>query len=107
MPRHVVHYLRKERRKRALSQADICALLDAPWKSKVSRYERQQKLPPLETALAFEVILKKPISEIFGGAYAKTLRDVRRRARQLLIADDHVPPTRRFRRRRSLEQIAA
>jgi transcriptional regulator with XRE-family HTH domain len=107
MPRHVVHYLRKERRKRALSQADICALLDARWKSKVSRYERQQKLPPLETALAFEAILKKPVSEIFGGAYAKALKDVRRRARHLLIADDHVPPTRRLRRRRSLEEIAA
>jgi transcriptional regulator with XRE-family HTH domain len=107
MPRQVVHYLRKERRKRALSQADICALLDAPWKSKVSRYERQQKLPPLETALAFEAILRKPIAEIFGGAYEKTLKDVRRRARHLLISADDVPATRRLRRKRSLEQIAA
>jgi transcriptional regulator with XRE-family HTH domain len=107
MPRNVVHYLRKERRKRALSQADMCALLAARWKSRISRYEREQKLPPLETALAFEAIYKKPVSEIFGPAYGKILKDVRRRAEHLLATDAGVPSTRRFRRRRALEEITA
>jgi len=107
MSQNVAHRLRKERRRHAYSQADVCALLGAAWKSKISRYERQQALPPLETALAFEAIYGKPVAELFSGSYARVREDVRRRARKLVEENAAVPSLRRLRRTRSLQKIAA
>lgn len=107
MSQTVAHRLRKERRRHAYSQADICALLGAAWKSKISRYEQHGALPPLETALAFEAIYGKPIAELFGGTYANVREDVRRRARKLLDESADIPALRRTRRAKSLEKIAA
>jgi transcriptional regulator with XRE-family HTH domain len=106
MPRKLAHYLRNERRRNALTQADIAALLDVPWKQRVGWYERG-KLPPIETALALEAIFGKPISELLGGTYDKIAFDVRRRAQDLLARDQARETPRRTRRKRSLTRIAA
>lgn len=106
MPRKLTHYLRSERRLNALTQADIAALLDAPWKQRVGWYERG-KLPPIETALALEAIFGKPVSELLGGAYDEIARGVRRRAQNLLARHDANETPRRLRRKRSLLRIAA
>jgi transcriptional regulator with XRE-family HTH domain len=106
MPRKLVHYLRNERRRAALTQADIAALLGGPWKGRVSWYERGAT-PPTDVALEYEAILGKPVSELLGGAYDRAAFNVRQRARDLL-GKDGVPNTpRRLRRRRTLERIAA
>src|SRR3954453_8592492 len=102
MARKLVHYLRNERRRSALTQADIAALLGGPWKARVSWYERGA-MPPTEVALEYQAIPGKPVSDLLGGAYDRAAFDVRRRARELL-AHDAVPNTpRRLRRRRTLE----
>src|SRR4051794_34882296 len=98
MPQTIAHRLRKERRRHAYSQADVCALLGAAWKSRISRYEQRQALPPLEIALAFEAIYGKPVAELFSGSYAKVREDVRRRARKLVEENAAVPSLRRIRR---------
>jgi len=64
-------------------------------------------LPPLEVALAFEVIYGKPVVELFHGTYARVRENVRRNARKLLGRDTEVPPIRRLRRTRSLQNLAA
>jgi transcriptional regulator with XRE-family HTH domain len=107
MPRKLVHYLRNERRRAALTQADIAALLGGAWKGRVSWYERGA-MPPTEKALEYQAILGKPVSELLGGAYDRAAFKVRRRARDLLQKDGAVPNTAlRLRRRRTLERIAA
>jgi len=106
MPRKLVHYLRNERRRNALTQADIAALLGGPWKGRVSWYERGA-VPPTDVALAYEAILGKPVSELLGGAYDEAAFNVRRRARDLLERDGIANTSRRLRRRRTLERIAA
>ena len=106
MPRKLAHYLRNERRRNALTQADIAALLDVRWKQRVGWYERG-KLPPIETALALEAILGKPISELLAGAYERIAFNVRRRAQELLARDLGRESPRRIRRKRSLTRIAA
>jgi transcriptional regulator with XRE-family HTH domain len=107
MPRKLVHYLRNERRRAALTQADIAALLGGTWKGRVSWYERGA-MPPTEKALEYEAILGKPVSELLGGAYERAAFNVRRRARGLLEREGVVPNTpQRLRRRRTLERIAA
>lgn len=105
MPSKLIHYLRNERRETGLTQADIAALLGAPWKSKVSRYERQEALPPLETALGYEAVMRKPVSQLFAGMYAGVAQRVRERARDLLARTGAANTALRARRKRSLERI--
>src|SRR5260370_11294219 len=105
MPSKRSHYLRKERRETGRPQADIAALLGASWKSKVSRYERRLALPPLETALGYEAVMRKPVSQLFAGMYASVAEGVRARARDLLARTGTANTTLRARRKRSLERI--
>ena len=67
----------------ALSQGEVAFLLGQETSGQVSRYEQFQHVPSLETALAYEVIFKSPLSEIFGGLYQKVEREVAERARIL------------------------
>jgi transcriptional regulator with XRE-family HTH domain len=106
MSRKLVHYLRNERRRRALTQADVAALLGGRWKGRVAWYERGA-LPPTEVALEYEAILGKPVSELFGGSFAKAALNVRRRAQELLRRDTAPNTPRRWRRHHALEGIGA
>jgi hypothetical protein len=54
----------------------------------VCRYERFVREPSLETALAYEVIFKRSVSELFGGVYQKAERDVAERAKLLAARQD-------------------
>jgi len=80
--RKLPHDLRAERRRAGLSQFDIAHLLGRHV-SKVSRYEQLRRLPNLETALAYEVILGKPVAILFRGTYGRIFQTVVRRARRL------------------------
>lgn len=106
MPRRLPHYLRSYRRRNALSQTDLAALLGSTRKGRISWYERGA-LPPIEVALTLEAIFGTPIAELLGGAYEEAAFNVRRRARELLKDTHEAPTPRRLRRRRTLERIAA
>ena len=107
MPRKATHYLRNARREAALTQADIAALLAAPWKSRVSRYEQRRALPSLETALVYETVTGRPISELFAPMHRDVTAKVRTRARHLLQEGQTPNTLLRLKRKRSLERIAA
>jgi transcriptional regulator with XRE-family HTH domain len=108
MPRKLPHYLRIERRRAGLSQTDIAVLLGVRTASKISRYERGRRLPPLKTALAYEAILGKPIAELFAGTFAPIEGEVQRRARSLKDSSARPPRGSRFARRKgSIQTIAA
>jgi transcriptional regulator with XRE-family HTH domain len=106
MARKLIHYLRNERRIAGYTQADIAALLGVPWKTRVARYERGA-VPPIDLALAYEVIFGKPAAELLAGKRERVEADVRRRARELLAGNSKANTPRRQRRERSLERIAA
>lgn len=103
MSRKLLHYLRSERRRGALTQADVAVLLGGPWKGRVSWYERGA-IPPTSVALAYEAILGKPVAELLGGAFDNVSFRVRARARDLLQKDVVPTTARRLRRRRTLER---
>ncbi len=107
MPRKLPHYLRIERRRAGLSQTDIAVLLGVRTASKISRYERGRRLPPLKTALAYEAILGKPIAELFGGTFQPIRAEVGRRARALEDSTVRPPRGSRFARRKGSIQIIA
>ena len=74
------NYLKANRKRLALSQDEVAFLLGSRTGAKVCRYERFAREPSLETALAYEAIYKRTVSEIFGGLYQKVEREVSERA---------------------------
>lgn len=62
-------------------------------------------LPPLETALGYEAVTRKPVSQLFAGMYDTVTRRVKERARDLLARSDEANTALRARRKRSLERI--
>src|SRR5437870_5774001 len=100
------HHLRSERRRAALTQADVAALLGNRWKQPVGWYEAG-KLPPVEKVLAYEAIFGKPAAQLLRGAYERIESNVRRRAQELLARENRGDTPRRLRRKRSLTRIAA
>ena len=77
------NYLKANRKRLALSQDEVAFLLGAHGGAKVCRYERFVREPSLETALAYEAIFKRSVSELFGGLYQKVERKVADRAKVL------------------------
>ena len=68
----------------ALFQDDMAFLLGNVDGKKVSRYEMLLHLPNLETALAYEAIYKRPVSELFPSLYDQVERKVAERAKVLI-----------------------
>ena len=84
------HHLRANRKRLALSQEDVAFLLGAVDGAQVSKYEHFGRIPALETALAYEVITKRSMSELFGGMYQDAEEKVADRARILLRRMEHL-----------------
>jgi transcriptional regulator with XRE-family HTH domain len=91
------NYLRANRKRLALSQDEVAFLLGTQNGAKVCRYERFVREPSLETALAYEVIFKRSVSELFPGLYQKVEQEVAARAKALAAKTD---------RRKSNGQVA-
>jgi len=81
--RELPNYLRRYRKRAALSQDEVAFLLGGGSGAKVSRYERFRRIPDLETALACEAIFGVPVRELFPGIFQKVERNTARRARLL------------------------
>lgn len=78
------NYLRANRKRLALSQDEVAFLLGTKSGAKVSRYERFVREPNLKTALEYEAIFQRSVSELFGGLYQEAEQNVAKRA-QLLV----------------------
>jgi transcriptional regulator with XRE-family HTH domain len=94
MSRPLKHYLRTYRKRSGLTQADVAKLLGSKSSSRVCRYERFQQEPTLRTALAYQILFRTPIRELFAGAYAEVKTDVGKRA-QNLAQDKKIPERKR------------
>lgn len=96
-PNKLDNYLRTHRKKLGLSQREVAFLLGCHSGAKVSRYERSARIPTLNVILAYEVIFRKPASELFAGLYDRAERQTLRNLRLLLS---------RLRRRRDSSGLA-
>ena len=101
------NYLRANRKRLALSQEEVAFLLGTQSGAMVCRYERFVREPSLETALAYEVIFKRSVSELFGGLYQKVEREVAERAKTLTRQDNQKPNKQTARKREALNDLAA
>lgn len=102
----IAPYLRTLRRRSALSQEDIAFLLGAFTGTRVSRHETGACTPPLEVALAYEVIFGTNIAEIYEDEQVQIAERVRKRARTLYESLAHrLKDPRRREKRTALEKI--
>ena len=81
--RTIAPYLRALRRKSALSQEDVAFLLGTYTGTRVSRHETGACAPPLEIALAYEVIFGAGTADIYEDLQLRIAQDVRKRAHTL------------------------
>ena len=85
MSQKLPNYLKTHRKRSRLSQDQVAFLLGYRSGTRVSRYERFARLPTLRTALAYEVIFRTPIRELFAGFFHGVEKKTERR-RKLLTA---------------------
>src|SRR2546423_4718168 len=95
------NYLRANRKRLALSQDEVAFLLGSQSGAKVCRYERFVREPSLATALAYEAIFKRSVSELFGGSYQKVEREVAKHAKTLKARNGGRPGAQTSRKRES------
>jgi DNA-binding XRE family transcriptional regulator len=81
--RTITPYLRALRKRSALSQDDIAFLLGTFTGSRVSRHETGACAPPIEVALAYEVIFGAGIAEIYEDEVLEIAMHIAKRARTL------------------------
>ena len=78
------HYIRRYRKRSYLSQKEVAFLLGCNDSAKVSKYERFLRWPRSDTMLAYEIIFRVPMRQLFAGMYHKVEQEVSRRARLLV-----------------------
>ena len=102
------NYLRANRKRLALSQDEVAFLLGNQNGAQVCRYEQFDRVPSLETALAYEVIFKRSVSELFPGLYQKVEQEVAARAKALAARTDRGKSNgQAVRKREALADLAA
>ncbi len=72
------NHLTLVRKKNALGQKQIAALLGHKTADQISRYELGVKMPTLKTAIKLGIIYNVPIRTLFYGYYELCLNEVRR-----------------------------
>lgn len=84
MTRHIIApYLKALRRRSAFSQEDVAFLLGAFTGARVSRHETGACAPPLEVALAYEVIFEVAIADIYEDDVLRIVAQIHKQARTL------------------------
>lgn len=63
------NYLRTYRKRAGLSQQEVARLVGLKSAATLSRCEWGDRLPSLQTALAFEVLFGVPVGQLFSGAF--------------------------------------
>lgn len=76
-------YLRALRRRSAFSQEDVAFLLGAFTGTRVSRHETGACAPPLDVALAYEVIFDVGIAEVYDDERVRIAAEIGKRAKKL------------------------
>jgi transcriptional regulator with XRE-family HTH domain len=100
------NYLRANRKRLALAQDEVAFLLGTQSGAKICRHERFVSEPDLETALAYEAIFKRSVSELFGGLYQKVEREVAERAKGLINKKDRKANAQTARKLQALTELA-
>jgi transcriptional regulator with XRE-family HTH domain len=105
MPSRFSRQLKAHRRRAGLAQREIGVLLGDRSESRVGRYERGTRLPPLRIALAYQIIFGKAIADLFPDEYEAAESFVKRNAKRLRLTQAPKNVVLAARRKGSLEAL--
>src|SRR6266566_9083033 len=60
------NYIRRHRKRSCLTQEDVAFLLGSKSSASVSRHERFKQTPDLQTLLAYEILFRTPVRNLFS-----------------------------------------
>lgn len=78
------NYLRTYRKRARLTQEDVGFILGSKSGAVISRHERFKQTPDLQTLLAYEMLFRTPVRNLFDGTHRKVERKLLRRIRLLI-----------------------
>jgi DNA-binding XRE family transcriptional regulator len=79
----LANYIRIHRRRTGLTQRELGEALGYPNENTIARHENFEVVPPLTTALAYEIVFRVPVSEIFAGLRDAVAEEVEARLMHL------------------------
>lgn len=85
------NYIAMYRRRSGLMQSELATLINVDSRASMARYESAQRVPDLETILAFATIFGEPVEKIFAGVAEEVRDKVTERAQALLEASNDNP----------------
>ena len=80
---HKGNHIRRHRKKCGLSQRELGRILGYANEAAVSRHEQSETIPPLLTAIAYEMVFHAPIAQLFPGLQGAVEEAVNRRIGEL------------------------
>jgi|ERR1043165_1997547 transcriptional regulator with XRE-family HTH domain len=81
----LTNYLRTHRKRARLSQDEVAFLLGSRSAARISRHERCRQTPNLRTLIAYELLFRTPIRELYSGASDEVEHNLRNRLRLLVL----------------------
>ena len=75
--------IRIHRRRSGLSQREIAEILGYEDEDTVARHEWRRVLPPLEVAIAYEILFRVPVTALFYGLNRDIATEIEARLRKL------------------------
>jgi DNA-binding XRE family transcriptional regulator len=63
------NYIRTHRKRSHLTQNDVAFLLGSKTSANICRHERLEQTPNLQTLLAYEILFRTPVRNLYGGVH--------------------------------------
>ena len=77
------NYIATFRKQSGLTQQDIASLLGERSGTEISRFESNQRIPTLRSAIGLEIIFDTPVGGLFGGKRQRLEREIESRIKRL------------------------
>jgi len=78
------NYIRRYRKRACLTQEEVGFILGLKSGAGLSRHERFKQTPDLQTLLAYEMLFRTPVRNLFDGTHRDVERKLLRRIRLLI-----------------------
>jgi len=78
------NYIRTHRKRVCLTQEEVAFLLGSKSSANISRHERFKQTPDLQTLLAYEMLFRTPVRNLFSSTHQKVENKLRKRIRLLI-----------------------
>ncbi|HXR46672.1 MAG TPA: helix-turn-helix transcriptional regulator [Candidatus Limnocylindrales bacterium] len=78
------NYIRTHRKRAHLTQNDVAFLIGAKSSAHICRHERLQQTPNLQTLLAYEILFRTPVRNLFSGVHQDVEHKLMYRIRLLI-----------------------